>query len=360
MNHFELTGVDNLELTDAHRGVFSGTIKILPSLPRQSADVVIKSRTTAKALQLKVNDGVYRDLSVPTPPKRADGGLQSLVRRKRSHCMPADVTLHFRDGFSLNNLRISTTGGRIQVYSDLHVANATSITTKTGRIQSHQFFNTRKTYINSGSSSLQGHFKLYDLLSIISTSGSIDVTIEPQEADKEHPKPAELIISSQSGRVQLNSVPSPPLREYITSVSSKDGMIQGSLIHGSKTIVGSHSGRIQLGLLPYIFKGFSSSTLNVHSQSGSQRISVHSPVGGYLDGMTSIHTSQSGSMELNYPQDWRGQISGQTSSGSIEVKGDGVHIIEQGPRYVRAEKDNGDSKLKFSGASGSVQVNFGL
>lgn len=268
--------------------------------------------------------------------------------------------MHFREGLTINNLKIDTHAGRIQVYSTLKISGTTHVTTKSGRIDANSFFNTRKTFINSGSSTLEGHFKLYDLLSITSTSGRVQVTIDPQEADQDHPKPAELFVESQSGSIQIGTSSSPPKREYISTITSRDGKIQGTVLHGTKTIVKSSSGMIELDVLPY---GDDPSSLHISSLSGRQQVTVQNPVSGSakkLAHMESTHDAQSGALQLRYPSSWAGKIDGTTSSGSIEVSGYGVHIIDEQQHSIRAEKDSdeGKSSLVFRGQSGSATLRF--
>jgi hypothetical protein len=121
---------------------------------------------------------------------------------------------------------------------------------------------------------------------------------------------------------------------------------------------------VELNVLPV---GDAASNLHMSSASGRQQITVFSPVypaglrgSGKLSKMVSTHTSQSGALQLRYPAEWAGKIDGSTSSGSIEVDGYGVHVIEQRQHYVKAEKDadEGKSELVFRGQSGSASLSF--
>lgn len=309
-----------------------------------------------KALDVRINGHRPVDALKTRAIAQAESSTLFSMFDKRRSCN-AQVILHFRQGLSINDLRINTHAGRIQVYSDLEVTGSTHVDTKSGRIDADSFFNTRRTFINSGSSSLQGHFKLYDLLSISSTSGVIDVTVDPQEADPKSPKPAELVVESQSGRIHLNTPMSPPARDYITTLESRDGQVHGTIIHGSKTAVKTQSGQINLDILPY---GDKQSDMSISSASGRQNINVRSHSRQNIGHMRSTHTSQSGAMQLRYPPEWKGMIEGSTSSGSIDVSGSGVEMIEKRPHFIRAEKesDHGKSQLVFRGQSGSVSLSF--
>lgn len=355
-NHYEFNNIHDLEIADGQHGSFKGQVRVLPPLPGQTADLIMKQLAKkTKSLDIKINGHPSAGTSVP---RSSTSSLE-----KRGSCK-AEVLLYFRDGLVIENFVMRTHAGHIQVYSPLIVNGTTTIVTKSGRINADSFFNTRKTYITSGSSSLQGHFKLYDLLSITSSSGVIDVTVEPQEADEKAPKPAELIVSSHSGRVQLGTTRVVPARDYITTVESLNGRIAGTILHGSKTFIKSQSGQLTLDILPY---GTAASDLYTESQSGRQNINVLSPLPSanqektkILGHMQSTHQSQSGALQLRYPAEWAGRIDGRTSSGAIGVSGGGVQIIEKGAHFVRALKaeDQGSSMLTFRAQSGSARLAF--
>jgi len=188
-----------------------------------------------------------------------------------------------------------------------------------------------------------------------------------KKADKDYPKPAELVVHSQSGSVSVKvSGLDIPKREYRTNVISKGGSIHGSYIHGKQTIIESSSGSIGVDILPYSANDYES-TLFTKSNSGSQKITVLSPYfnpGTSIARLKSTHIGSSGQLQLKYPQEWEGRISGQTSSGSLTLKGRNVEIIKFGSRgggkYVIAKKGEGDSALQFDIHSGSVDATIGF
>ncbi|KIW06389.1 uncharacterized protein PV09_02842 [Verruconis gallopava] len=360
-NYYSFDEVHDLEISEHSRRAFKGTVNILPALPGQSVDLVIKVLPKTKPFTLRVNNRNVDQLG--SHVSRSKVGARSPGLEKRRRCNSANVILHFREGVTLTNLALRTSGGKIQVHSALRVTNATIITTKTAQIEASQFLNTRETYISSGSSSVRGTFKLYDVLSIQSTSGSIDVTVVPQRADKAHLKPAELAITSVSGSIRLKTKGDRPRREYLTTIESRDGMIQGSVLHGSKTSIKSISGMVDVEVLPQLIgTGVSSaSQLNVETTSGRQQVTLRGPAfGTALGRMNSRHVSSSGALQLSYPMAWAGKISGESSSGAIDVDGQGVNVIEKSEHHVKAEKGEGDSLLAFRTESGSARVRFEL
>jgi hypothetical protein len=212
----------------------------------------------------------------------------------------------------------------------------------------------RKRRISTGAQSLSAEFDLLDLLSIHSTSGSLNIGIHPQPADKENPVPAEVLITSQSGSINVNFPTfSIPEREYHVSISSQSGGIDGSILHGSRTSVATGSGSMNVRLQ----HAADESDLRTETGSGSQDITVLN-TGKHIKAMSSTHSSTSGSVALRYPKEWEGMIEGRTQSGSSGFHGGGVDVIRRNGHYVLARKGNGNSTLRFRTGSGSVNVYF--
>jgi putative adhesin len=220
----------------------------------------------------------------------------------------------------------------------------------------------RKRQIDTGSQSLTADFDLLDLLSIRSSSGSLSIGVHPQPADKENPVPAELLVRSSSGSVNVNFLAfAVPAREYQVSINSDSGSIGGTILHGRKTSIASKSSGIHVQLAPYE-SGDYASTLNARTVSGHQGVTVLSPSlhpGTSIKAMSSFHSTESGSLALRYPREWEGTIEGRTGSGSLNLHGNDVDIISQSGHYVYAKKGNGSSRLSFHTESGSADVYFG-
>ena len=224
----------------------------------------------------------------------------------------------------------------------------------------------RKQRVDTGAQSLGGEFELLDLLSIQSTSGSIGINIHPQPADKQNPVPAELMINSNSGTINVNFAAfDAPERDYRVSVSSRSGSVGGYILHGRNTSISSNSGSIDVQITPYAAKAYESS-LRTSTMSSTQEISVLSPEnepGVSIKGMSSSHNSNSGSLTLYYPKEWEGTIEGHTGSGNIQLHGGNLDIIRQNSiskagHYVLAKKGKGNSTLSFQTGSGSVDIYF--
>jgi hypothetical protein len=224
----------------------------------------------------------------------------------------------------------------------------------------------RKKRIDTGSNSLDAELDLFDLLSIHSTTGSINVGIHPQPADEQNPVPAELFISSHAGRVSVNFHPfNAPERDYHVAINSRHGSVEGAILHGRKTSMVSNSGSLDVQIAPFGSGNYSSS-LHTSSDAGSQDLTLLSPSkqpGTSINGMSSMHSSNAGSLVLRYPREWEGMIEGHTRNGNLRLHGGNLDIIRRSSfsasgHYVLARKGNGNSTLYFHTSSGGIDLYF--
>jgi hypothetical protein len=333
----------------------------------QIADLKINMTSTTKDFELieeyytTVSD---RSLMLHSPTLK-----EISINSATLPCLGADIALYFRPGLMLQNLQISSASLSLFVASTMGVKNSTVVSIKSGGVTAYPFVSSRKTYINSNSGSISGSYGLYDVLSIRSTSGSISVDVDPKEIDKDHPAPAVFSVHSNSGSVRVDfpfAGADIPERDYHSNIISQDGSINGRYIHGSQTSLESQSASIDVSLLPYSADDYPS-TLHTKSNSGSQKIDLLSPYdnpGSSIKRLSSTHSVSSGQLVLSYPDEWEGKLSGQTSSGSLNLRGNDLEIIEQGSRgggkYVVAKKGDGESVMKFNTQSGSVDANIGF
>lgn len=201
-------------------------------------------------------------------------------------------------------------------------------------------------------------------MDISTVSGSIDIDVEPKDADEDNVQPAILRLFSKSGSIRaLTSTISVPARDYQTEVKSQSGSIDATLLHGSYTSLRSLNGRIIADLYPYGHND-SRTSINTHSQSGSTDITLHSSLSHPSDPIAKLyskHNGLSGSVSLYYPAQWQGKIKGSTLSGSIDLDWDGVRVVRDGKkgwvkRTVEAVRGDGESQLIFSSQSGSLTL----
>lgn len=224
--------------------------------------------------------------------------------------------------------------------------------------------NPRETNIHLTSGSVSGSYPLYDVLDISTVSGSIDVDVEPKDADEDNVQPAILRLSSKSGSIRaLTSTFSVPARDYQTTLRSLNGGIDATLLHGSYTSLRSVNGRINADLYPYGHND-SRTDISTHCKSGSTDITVHSSLSHPADPISKLHSEHhglSGSVSLWYPAQWQGTIKGSTSSGSIDLEWDGIKVIRDEKkgwvkRTVEAVRGKGESQMRFSSLSGSLSL----
>jgi len=222
----------------------------------------------------------------------------------------------------------------------------------------------RETIINVDSASVTGSYPLYDLLSIHTNSGSIDITIDPKEASHDNIKPAVLRLTSTSGSVRATTATtSVPDRDYLTDISTSDGSMDLTLLHGLRTTLRSINGRMTVDLYPYGHNN-SRTDIETHSSSGSTDFSVHSSISHPttpLKKLYAFHHSDSGSLNLWYPAQWQGTVLGTTSSGSIDLGWDGLKIVKDEKRgwtkrFIEAVRGDGEGKLLFSESSGRMSL----
>ncbi|EON69312.1 hypothetical protein W97_08572 [Coniosporium apollinis CBS 100218] len=224
----------------------------------------------------------------------------------------------------------------------------------------------RRTIINVGSGSVSGAYALRDYLSIRTTSGSISITVDPQAADPNYPKPAvfEAYATAGSIRIDFPTRGAIPDRVYEVAVHSDMGSISGTFIHGQHTSLSALSGSISATILPY--SAGNRSALRTDTMSGQTTVTVLAPYkdpGTVMGSMESLHKSKSGSMKLVYPQEWEGTVEGRTVSGSLRMHGRDLEVVREDKGYVRnhvvARKGKKNSRMEFNVMSGSVTAQIG-
>ncbi|OCL09726.1 hypothetical protein AOQ84DRAFT_387981 [Glonium stellatum] len=291
------------------------------------------------------------------------------INNPTSLCLGIEIILYVAPGVKLENLKIRSKHLGVEIHegAEFSVSNQTDVALISGSLHAHTF-RSRKTTIDIISGSVSGTYALRDLLSIKTRSGSINVDVQPKEADKEHPAPAVFWAGSMAGSIKVRfetfAIPS---RDYQTTVDGNMGSLAGTFIHGSSTDLKTTSGSITVDITPYEASA-SPFTLRTFSMSGRTAVDLRSPYKNprsAISNLTSSHKTHSGSLHLTYPPEWEGKIEGGTHSGSLHLRGKGVEIIREGEgfpfgRTVKAKKGEGDSLLEFSTMSGSCDITIGL
>ncbi|KAI9749881.1 MAG: hypothetical protein M4579_006701 [Chaenotheca gracillima] len=227
----------------------------------------------------------------------------------------------------------------------------------------------RETRIQTTSGDIKGPFNLFDLLSLKSTSGDIDISLTPKPARKGlESTPARLVIETISGDIRSTvsaSAKKIPPRDYQTDVSTVSGTVTGDGLLGSRTVLTSSSGDLRLKLLPVSTSD--SSAFNTHTQSGDTKIELLEYHGkGAFPTLVSTHQTTSGEVNLRYPSAWEGTMEGHSISGGVKIHGHGVEVDGYNKPWdwfgtnafktVTAHRGNGDSKTNAHTVSGSIDI----
>lgn len=302
-------------------------------------------------------------------------GSRDLFRSKP--CIYIDATVFVAPGTVLQNLGIDTQSLAIIFHPGLDYTVEDSVTLSTisrpiempiGSSKLLTTTRTREIIIHSSSGSVTGAYPLYDLLSITTLSGSIDISYFPKNTSSSNPKPASLVLGTRSASIYVASHIAPlkqniPDRDYKNDLSTTSGSITASLLHSSHTSLRVASGQVVASIHPH---GNISvpSHLSTDSQSGSTTVTVHDSLSHPTSPMRAFSASHryiSGSLDLFYPAQWQGRIFGDTVSGGLNIRWDGVTVFKDhknwsGGREIEAARGEagGDARLEFGGVSGSA------
>ncbi|KAI7087568.1 hypothetical protein KC356_g4059 [Hortaea werneckii] len=371
LDDFALTEL--LEPTRAEWGAITGNIWVMPAPPEQEVDVKVWV-SFATAAPWRVTDASYGysksglELRLPNLEKTPE-------RYVGEPCMDVGVIVYVNRGVDLNGWHISTAHLNVVVEEGLFGkdnlgrrsfnSNMTSIIAIKGNVEA-AYWSSRHTIIDVPSGSVHGTYALRDVLSVHTHSGSISITVDPQEADETHPAPAEFEAISHSGGIHVDFLDdSLPEREYKTLIETHSGSVSGNYVHGSRTAMHTESGAIDVEIKPYCEKG--PSGIYTDSGSGSSRLVFGSPycdLHSEINNLHSQHRAKSGSMELMYPRQWEGIVQGWSYSGSITLEGKDLEpysrqVVSPIGNHVIARKGHGNSQLSFRTTSGSAKVHIG-
>jgi hypothetical protein len=225
----------------------------------------------------------------------------------------------------------------------------------------------REYHRHETSQSISGTFTFYDVLDLSTSSGSINIRLDPQPGDG----PAVLRLRSQSGSVTVklsddymkrlgkqNISPRPWHTTIITTSGSV--RIKIPITGGSTTSIDTNSASI--GAVLYatnIGPGDAISTLSTSSDSGSQNIEVQSTLGtAVVSNLAARHHSRgSASMKISYPQAWQGRLHASVGgSASVKVQGQGLQFSQHGDRETFAWRGEGQPMEVRCDGSGSIKV----
>jgi DUF4097 and DUF4098 domain-containing protein YvlB len=218
----------------------------------------------------------------------------------------------------------------------------------------------RKVEVETTSSNISGSYPLADLLSIKTVSGTVDVDITPKEAGTDTQLPGNLLIRTGSGDIKTATlVSSLPNRNFTSQIKTVSGSISGDYLLGTNTNLNGASGSVKANL--YTVGDSGNRSLIVNSISGDVSSTIFDDEFA-LGTVRSSFETKSGKISAQFPRSWEGHIQGKSTTGSIDVTGDGVKIIKDTSviggfsRTVIAERGEGDSNISAGSISGSIQL----
>ncbi|KAF2275470.1 uncharacterized protein EI97DRAFT_451029 [Westerdykella ornata] len=286
--------------------------------------------------------------------------------QRRTACLGLSVVLYVAPGSRLENFHVHATHLGMQVHHGvgLSVTNTTSISLTTGTLDASSLIS-RETKLETISGSISGKYALFDLIWISTISGSVNINVEPMEGGTEG-APAVFQAQSLSGSIRADFKRERiPARDYQLSLSTKVGSIDGTFVHGSRTLFQSVAGSITADILPFS-PGDDETTIETDSRSGETKVKIQSPHGDQprgLNRLVSNHKTISGAIDLTYPQEWEGHLDGSALSGALHLQGKDLELLnelaEPGKNHVEAKKGKGTSELTFTTISGACQVKVG-
>lgn len=364
----------------------------------------------------------HPELSVIKTFNEEDGSLKistprfAWVGTHERPCISIEITAWIVDGAEISNVYFDLMTLSIRLFDDTKIKTIDDTTLKTvsgtihfpkhistdhasmvaSEVQSQNTYelNSRRIALETISGNIEGIYPLYDLLKISSQSGMISVDIYPKPLLNSAPAPATLDIQTSSGRIEVRSPVKLPEaaypREYITTVESLSGAIQGDFFVSSTGRFNTTSSRIQLVVKPVLTTvDEKRNELSTYSLSGSTHVTLLDPlfvvsniVDHTQDSMAipsltiesspsiqrfesklrtfhSIHKTTSGRIEAYYPSSWIGNIDAKTISGRIEMDGKGIKIVERndgwGFKKIKARK--GVARDEDGGSIGLQTVN---
>ena len=298
-------------------------------------------------------------------------------------CIYLNATIWVSLGTYLTNLSIDTATMTTTFHDGLSfTANDTiSVSTDVGGVllpNSSGIIDTSLDYrhlaIWTGKGSISGICILSETVTITSRVGNIYIGIDLQGSPDIQSRAATLNLQSSDGNIKADTTAlnlphgsvrttGIPDRVYRSIINTVNGDIWVNLVHGKDTWIDSSAGSIRARLVPYgTVPGLS--TLKTRTSKGDIHLTLtpsimpnNSPI-RYLQ---SEHMSLLGLLDITYPTEWEGVLSGSVVSSSLEVNWSNLRIIEDSRvggifRRLKAFKGEGDGKFEFSSTSGAVTL----
>ncbi|KAH7392145.1 hypothetical protein DE146DRAFT_679621 [Phaeosphaeria sp. MPI-PUGE-AT-0046c] len=286
---------------------------------------------------------------------------------KPSSCLGISLVVYVSAGVEIETLKVAANHLGMQIHNDVDfsVTKSTHISLTKGTLDAAAF-NSRDTHLETISGSISGLYSLLDQIIVTSKSGSINIQVEPKAATDGSSSPAIFMVDTHSSSVRTDFKRKHiPERDYQVYINTTVGSVDGTFIHGSKTEINSVAGFVNADLLPYKSGDYASS-INTHTQSGQTSVTLRTPYkakGVPMTGLTSVHRTVSGELDLTYPEEWVGHVNGTSMSGALHMEGKDLELLgenaEPGQNHIEAKKGEKGSSLEFDTVDGECKIKIG-
>lgn len=286
---------------------------------------------------------------------------------KHSSCLGISLVVYVAAGVEIETLKATSNHLGMQIHEgvDFSVTKSTHISLTKGTLDAAAF-NSRDTHLETISGSISGLYSLADRVAVVSKSGSVNIEIEPKPAAADSSPSAIFTVDSHSSSVRADFRRKHiPDRDYQVYINTTVGSVDGTFIHGSRTEINSVAGFVNADLLPYK-SGEYASTISTKTDSGQTSIILRTPYKAKnvpMTGLTSVHSTTSGELDVTYPQEWLGHVNGTSLNGALHMSGKDLELLNQndqpGQNHVEAKKGDGGSRLEFDTVDGECKIKIG-
>lgn len=286
---------------------------------------------------------------------------------KQSSCLGISLVVYISAGVEIETLKVASNHLGMQIHNgvDFSVTKSTHLSLTKGTLDAAAF-NSRDTHLQTISGSISGLYSLSDRVAVVSKSGSVNIEIEPKPATDGTSSSAIFTVDTHSSSVRTDFRRKRiPDRDYQVYINTTVGSVDGTFIHGSRTEINSVAGAVTADLLPYK-SGDYASTIRTKTDSGQTSVTLRSPYKAKnvpMTGLTSVHSTTSGELDVTYPQEWVGHVDGTSLNGALHMAGKDLELLNEndqpGQNHVEAKKGDKGSSLEFDTVDGECKIKIG-
>lgn len=286
---------------------------------------------------------------------------------KQSSCLGISLVVYISAGVEIETLKVASNHLGMQIHNgvDFSVTKSTHLSLTKGTLDAAAF-NSRDTHLQTISGSISGLYSLSDRVAVVSKSGSVNIEIEPKPATDGTSSSAIFTVDTHSSSVRTDFRRKRiPDRDYQVYINTTVGSVDGTFIHGSRTEINSVAGAVTADLLPYK-SGDYASTIRTKTDSGQTSVTLRSPYKAKnvpMTGLTSVHSTTSGELDVSYPQEWVGHVDGTSLNGALHMAGKDLELLNEndqpGQNHVEAKKGDKGSSLEFDTVDGECKIKIG-